>query len=109
MRHAHLNDMVKGWFVGRFNPCVYDTDACEVAVKSYSAGTREARHYHKVATEITVVVSGTVRMADREWHAGDIIVLSPGEATDFEAVTDAVNVVVKIPGAANDKYLYDAP
>ena len=40
-----------------------------------------------------------------EYNAGDIIVMEPGEATDFEAVTDAVNVVVKVPGANNDKYV----
>uniref|UniRef100_UPI001359AD96 cupin domain-containing protein n=1 Tax=Rhodovarius lipocyclicus TaxID=268410 RepID=UPI001359AD96 len=81
------------------------SDACEVAVRTYKAGESEALHMHKVATEVTMVLSGTVRMAGREWNAGDIIVLEPGEATDFEAVTDAVNVVVKVPGALNDKYL----
>ena len=35
----------------------------------------------------------------------DIVVLEPGEATDFVALTDASNVVVKVPGAANDKFL----
>lgn len=30
--------------------------------------------------------------------------MEPGEATDFYAVTDAENVVVKLPGANNDKY-----
>ncbi|WP_201451929.1 cupin domain-containing protein [Rhodovarius lipocyclicus] len=74
-------------------------------MRTYKAGESEALHMHKVATEVTMVLSGTVRMAGREWNAGDIIVLEPGEATDFEAVTDAVNVVVKVPGALNDKYL----
>ena len=77
----------------------------ETAVKSYTAGDYEGRHYHKIATEITVVISGTVRMNGIEYNAGDIIVMEPGEATDFEAVTDAVNVVVKGPGANNDKYV----
>jgi quercetin dioxygenase-like cupin family protein len=43
-------------------------------------------------------------MQDREWGPGDIIVLEPGEATSFEALTDAVNVVVKTPSAKGDKY-----
>ena len=104
MKHAHLDDMVKGWFVGGFSPTAHHTEACEVAVKTYRAGEREAAHYHRVATEITLVLSGSVRMAGREWKAGDIVVLEPGETTDFEALTDAVNVVVKTPGALNDKY-----
>jgi quercetin dioxygenase-like cupin family protein len=105
MNHAKLSDMVKGWFVGSFNPTAYSTDACEVAVKSYKTGEKEAEHYHKVATETTLILSGRVRMAGREWGEGDIIVLEPGESTDFEALTDVINIVVKTPSALNDKFL----
>lgn len=108
MRSTKLDEMVKGWFVGGFTPAVLSTDACEVAVKHYRAGDSEAAHFHKVATEVTVVVSGTVRMAGRVWSEGDIIVLEPGEVSAFEALTDAVNVVVKLPGALNDKFLATA-
>lgn len=107
MKTAHLEDMIKGWFVGNFTPTALTTEACEVAVKTYKAGEREDAHYHKIATEVTLVLSGRVRMAGKEWEGGDIIVLSPGETTDFKALTDAVNVVVKIPGAKNDKFLID--
>ena len=105
MNSAHLQDMVKGWFVGGFQPTAFATQNCEVAVKRYSAGEREAAHYHRVATEITLVLSGRVRMAGKVWSEGDIIVLEPGDTTDFEALTDAVNVVVKTPGALHDKFL----
>jgi len=105
MKHFKLNDMVKGWFVGAFNPTAYSTDACEVAVKSYKAGEKEALHYHKVATEITLILSGRVYMAGQEWGEGDIVVIEPYNSTDFEALTDAVNVVVKIPGVLDDKFL----
>jgi quercetin dioxygenase-like cupin family protein len=104
VKHYRLEQMVKGWFVGDFSPSAYSTSDCEVAVKHYRAGDYEGIHHHRVATEITVVVSGCVRMLDREWSAGDIIVLEPGIATDFEALTDATNVVVKLPGALGDKY-----
>ena len=33
--------------------------------------------------------------------------MEPGDATDFEALEDAENVVVKLPGANNDKYLVE--
>lgn len=108
MHSAHLSSMIKGWFVGGFAPTALHTTACEVAVKSYRAGDHEAAHFHKVATEVTLVLQGRVRMAGREWGQGDIIVLEPGEVTDFEALTDAVNVVVKVPGAAGDKYMAGA-
>ena len=105
MKNFHLNDMSKGWFVGAFEPTVLHTQDCEVAVKKYQKGDKEAAHYHRVATEVTVILSGHVRMAGAEWRTGDIICLSPGESSDFEALSDTVTVVVKHPGALNDKYL----
>jgi hypothetical protein len=33
MNHARYEDMIKGWFVGGFNPTAFNTAACEVAVK----------------------------------------------------------------------------
>lgn len=107
MKMARLDDMVKGWFVGNFEPTLYRTNDVEVAVKIYNAGDRESAHYHKIATELTVVISGQVRMDKAEGGPGDIIVVEPGDVTDFEALTDAVNVVVKLPGANNDKYVVE--
>ncbi|MGB9988637.1 hypothetical protein [Pseudoduganella rhizocola] len=107
MENFRLDDMIKGWFVGGFAPTALSTEACEVAIKHYKAGDHESAHYHKVATEITAIVSGEVRMCGRTWGPGDIVVLKPGEITDFVAISDAVNVVVKLPGALNDKYVVD--
>ena len=107
MKSAKLADMVKGWFIGNFEPTLYRTNDVEVAVKEYSAGAYESKHYHKVATEITVIQSGRVKMFDRIFVSGDIVIVEPNDATDFEALEDTVTVVVKIPGANNDKYLVE--
>lgn len=106
MRTARLEDMIKGWFVGNFEPTLIKTNDVEVAVKTYRKGDYEARHYHKVATEITVIIAGKVRMNGMEYVQGDIIVMEPEDATDFECLEDGTrNVVVKWPGANDDKYL----
>lgn len=105
MKLAKLDEMMKGWFVGDFNPSLIRTSDVEVAVKRYKKGDYEERHYHKLATEITVVVSGSVKMNGRIYREGDIIIVEPYEATDFEALEDAVNTVVKYPGARDDKYI----
>ena len=102
---ANLNDMVRGWFVGDFQPTAFQTQACEVGVKAYQAGDREERHYHKVATEITLIQSGRVLMNGIEHQSGAIVVIPPWESTDFLALEDTVTVVVKVPGAKDDKYL----
>lgn len=107
MKVEKLSNMKGGWFIGNFEPSLFKTNECEVAVKSYKKGDKERTHYHKIATEYTIVVNGKVRMFGNVYKEGDIIVVEPGDATDFEALEDAMNVVVKMPGANNDKYLVE--
>jgi len=56
MQTAKLSDMVRGWFIGDFSPTVLATKAVEVGVKLYKAGDSEERHFHKIATEVTVIL-----------------------------------------------------
>ena len=105
MRISRLSDFTRGWFIGSFQPTLCDTEAVEVGVKHYPAGAREAAHYHRVATEHTLILDGTVRMQGRVVNAGEIVTIAPDEVTDFEALTAVTTVVIKLPGARNDKYL----
>lgn len=105
MRTEKLESMINGWFIGNFQPSLYKTNDVEVAVKKYKAGEKEKKHYHKIATEFTVVIYGCICMNGKRYKENDIIIIEPGESSDFEAVTDTINVVVKIPGAGQDKYL----
>ncbi|WP_456310197.1 hypothetical protein [Serratia proteamaculans] len=107
MNSYQLDDMVRGWFVGAFTPSLFSTNEVEVAVQHFKAGDVEKKHFHKIATEITVIVSGKARMNGIEYAAGSIIKISPGESTNFEAIEDTVTTVVKLPGALNDKYLVE--
>jgi quercetin dioxygenase-like cupin family protein len=104
-----LDDMVRGWFVGDFTPAVVRTQAVEVAVQEYSKGHVEPRHVHRIATELTVIVSGRATMDGVVYRAGDIVTIPPGHATDFMAMEDTVTVVVKLPSVRGDKYLVDNP
>lgn len=108
MRTANLQAMHKGWFVGDFTPTVFATPQCEMAIKRYRAGEAEGAHVHRIATEITVVVSGRVRMNGREFGPDDIVILDPGTPSDFVALEDTVTAVVKVPCAAGDKYDHPA-
>lgn len=105
MRVFDESEMVKGWFVGDFNPTAFGTKDCEVSLKRYKAGDYDERHLHKVATEVTLIVSGVVEMNGKKYSEGKVIVMDPGEATDFRAITDVVNVVVKVPSVKGDKFL----
>ena len=103
-RHQ-LETFTKGWFVGNFSPTLVHSNEVEVAVKHYKAGEHEASHHHKVAVELTVIVSGRVRMSGEEIGAGEVVKIHPGQSTDFTALTDVTTLVVKLPCVAGDKYV----
>lgn len=104
MRTYRLNKMERGWFIGNFPKAVYKTDKFEASLKIEKKGDKVKEHYHKIATEITVVVDGRVRFKNKVFKKGDIIVLAPGERCDFEVLKDAVTAVIKIPAVKKDKY-----
>jgi quercetin dioxygenase-like cupin family protein len=95
----------RGWFIGAFDRSVFKTDACEVSYTANKKGEKCAPHYHKIATEITLFIRGSVHLNGMIFNAGDIVVLEPGEICDIEYLEDTESVVVKTPGALNDKYL----
>lgn len=99
-----LEDMIKGWFIGNFEPSLYKTNDVEVGIKKYSAGDYENSHYHKIVTEFTLIISGTVEMNGVQYFENEIIKIIPGVSTNFKAITDVITLVVKLPGANNDKY-----
>jgi quercetin dioxygenase-like cupin family protein len=104
VKRFNLTDMTRGWFVGDFHPTALRTEAAEVAVKRYEAGTLETRHFHKLAPEVTLILEGRARINEHIFNSGDIVVIAPGEAAEFEALTAVTTVVVKTPSAAGDKY-----
>ena len=104
MKTVRIEDFIRGWFVGNFEPTLIKTNEVEVAYKTYKAGDIESKHYHKIATEISIVTKGVVMMNGKEYRKGDIIVMEPNDVADFSVIEDAENIVVKIPGANNDKY-----
>ena len=91
--------------MGDFFPTAFATESVEVGVKRYQAGEMDQEHFHKIGTEITVVLSGIIAMNEERYGAGEIIVMDPFEKNQFRSITDSVLVVVKVPGAKNDKYL----
>jgi len=105
MKLFNIKDMIKGWFIGNITPVAFGTTACEVAFKRYKTGDYDQSHYHKIATEITLIVKGKVSMNDVIYKKNDIIIINPGEVTDFKVLKNTETIVVKVPGANNDKYI----
>lgn len=105
MRNFKLIDFIKGWIVGDFEPSIIKTDQFEFGLKKYSSGDREDKHYHEVAQEITIAVSGKFEMNGKIIGEGDIILLDRKEPAEFKCLEDGYTAVIKLPSVKNDKYI----
>ena len=105
MKIDKLSDMRLGWFIGNFEPVVHKSEHFEASVKYFKMGDTEPRHFQRIATEITVIISGKARMNEYYLEAGDIITIEPNEAADFEALSEVSLIAIKFPSIPSDKVL----
>lgn len=105
MKTYRLEDFVKGWIVGNFEPTLFLNETVEVGVKNFQAGEREERHKQLIATEITIVAAGDILLEGSPFSKGDIIVIAPGEFAEFLSITDSTLVVLKYPSIPDDKVI----
>jgi hypothetical protein len=105
MKIAKLSEFTNGWFLGNFDPSLFKSQDFEICVKNFKKGEVEMAHFQRIATEVTVVLSGTVRMGEHILHVDDILTIFADEICDFEAITDCKVLGVKFPSLPNDKVL----
>ena len=104
MQTYDLNDYLRGWFIGNFEPSVLNTDTFEVALMRFSKHEYVEPHIHKIATEYNVLVSGSMTIMGKLLAPNDIFVIKPEEIADPVYHEDSVVLVVKMPSVKNDKY-----
>ena len=95
----------RGWFVGGFERAVLKTTDVEVAYQINYKGEKHPQHFHKVATEVNLILSGHVIMSGQHYRAGEGVIFEPGDICECEYLEDTASIVVKVPGPLNDKYL----
>jgi quercetin dioxygenase-like cupin family protein len=103
MQTFNVEEFFKGWIIGNFSPSLYVNPFVEVGIKFFKMGETEASHKQLVATEITIVIDGTIRLGTSIFARGDIISIPPNEIADFESLTDSSLVCIKFPSIPSDK------
>ena len=99
----HIDNMVRGWFVGDFSPTAFKTDQFEVGYKMHKKDEIYEKHYHTQTTEVNLLISGRMMMQGKELKKGDIFIVGPYEISDPVFFEDCEVVCVKYPGIVNDK------
>ena len=105
MKKCKLSDSgARGWFIGDFPDAVIRTKDFEVNYQVNKKGPSPS-HYHKIITEVQLVVSGCMIINGVEFGPGDICVLDPNEEYHAEYLEETATVAVKFPSIPTDKYL----
>ena len=105
MELSQLSLFKNGWFIGNFEPNISKTKDFEVCVKNFKKGEVELAHFQRIATEITVVLQGTIRMGEHILEVDEILTIHNGEICDFEALSDCKVLGIKFPSLPDDKVL----
>lgn len=108
MKKYNLNQMKRGWFIGKFTPSLFPYSETAVALMRYAAGSTHEAHYHEYITEYNLVVSGKcnfcINKVNYSGETDDILIVLPKEICVFTAIEDCILVVVK-SGSNNDKFV----
>ncbi len=104
MQIRSLKDFVRGWFIGNFEPSVLKAKDFEVGVLTHPKGENWPRHYHKIATEINVLLEGSMTINNTIIETNTVFTIEPNESTKAEFLTDCKVLCIKVPSVPGDKY-----
>ena len=105
MKKIKLEHFVRGWLVGNFEPTLLKTQEIEVAIQSYNKGEEEPQHFHKIGTEISIMVTGEASFNGQVISEGEGVIIEPNESNIFRALSNCKVLVIKYPSNTEDKYL----
>ena len=97
--------MFRGWVIGDFEPSLLKTQDFEVAILLHKKAEEWPAHYHKIATEYNILLSGTMSVCGKELVEGDTFTILPNEVAVPVFHEDCRIVCIKVPSLPDDKYL----
>lgn len=104
MKKYKVKDFTRGWLIGDFEPCIMRTKDFEVGILLHKKGEDWPKHYHKIADEHNVLISGKMEINGTHFEAGDIFTIEKGEVSKPTFHEDCMILVIKVPSVIGDKY-----
>ena len=106
MKKYRIEDFMRGWFIGNFEPSLLKKDF-EVGLLSFDKEHIHTPHFHKKNTEFNLVISGKVRINDQIFVEGDIFIIEPYVVShEVEYLEKTKLLVVRDYSDPIDKFLY---
>lgn len=104
MKIHKIEDFKRGWLIGNFDPSIFKTKDFEVGLLKHNKGEVWPKHYHAIATEYNLLVSGSMIIKKTTIMPGDIFIIDPNEVADPVFLEDCTVLCIKVPSVPGDKY-----
>jgi quercetin dioxygenase-like cupin family protein len=105
MKKYKLEDFKMGWFIGNFEPNILKTETFEAGLLFRKKGLYESPHYHAIATEYNLIVSGSMTLNGEDLKTGDIFIVEPNEIVYPTFHEDTYLMCIKTPSIPTDKHI----
>jgi hypothetical protein len=102
---VNISEYIRGWLIGNFTPAIQRETDYEVGVLSHKKDEKWGFHYHSVATETNILVSGTMVINNITMRQGDVFIIDPNVIACPLFLTDCTVICIKTPSIPSDKYI----
>ena len=101
-----LENFVKGWFIGDFEPSILKNSGVELAVMHKTKGdVVNDFHYHENCIEINVLIKGKLNINNKLIQENEIFVFNKYVPSIYEFLEDCTFVVFKNKPSNSDKVI----
>jgi quercetin dioxygenase-like cupin family protein len=104
MKVGRIENFVRGWFIGDFEPSILRTKDFEVGLLFHAKGEHHKAHYHALSDEYNVLIEGDMTIQGERYVTGDVFIIHKGVVADPIFHEDCKLIVVKIPSIPSDKF-----
>ena len=98
-------DFTRGWFIGDFQPSIIKTSEFEVAKLSHKKNEKWGFHYHSLATEINVLLKGSMTINGMDVSTNSIFICDKNQVACPIFNEDCDILCIKVPSKPDDKYI----
>jgi len=104
-QRTDINDYIRGWIIGDFEPCIKRTNEYEIGILSHKKGEKWGFHYHAETKEINILIQGKMRINNVLVEENTIFIFERNMISCPLFLEDCVVICIKLPSLPNDKVI----
>lgn len=102
---SNITNYKNGWFIGDFEPSIFQNTFFEIAHHKHNKDEKTTPHTHKVTTELNYILKGKLNVSGNILKSGDIWIYEKNEISDVKFLEDSELMVIRWPSIPTDKYI----